>query len=222
MFWDNSPNSGTAWPLTMSAVVNNWVLWCGHLISKRNKLWKRFRDSLKIRNVSNFISTVLNNLHSTDVKPHCNEGTPHCTDYYSCYLPLYWCYPPHVLMLSVIPYMYWIPSKVLKLSPTVLMLSPHCTEPPPHYWRYPPQYWSYFPTCTAVMPHSTEGIPSRVYDKNIFTRIICNISKQLRFSIKIKELLFFWGSWAFDLEHQLERDGNSEIWKGNDVIMTSF
>ena len=71
-------------------------------------------------------------------------------------------------------------------------------------------------TCTCLRWHTPV-----FYDtfKNIFTRIICNISKQLRFSIKIKELLFSWGRWAFDIEHQLERDGNSEIWKGNDIII---
>ena len=104
------------------------------LISKRNKLWKRFRDSLKIRNISNlyfhcteqppqywccpprywrYPPTVLNTLHSTDVNPH-------CTDFIS---RMHWCYPP----------LYWTTSTVLwRLFSTVgaTLL--------PQYWCYPP------------------------------------------------------------------------------------
>ena len=146
------------------------------LISKRNKLWKRFRDSLEIRNISNLY------LHCTEqppqywcypptvlmLSPHCTEGIP----------PLYWIpstvlmLSPTVLMLSpcmywCFPPVYWIPSTVLKLSPTVLMLSPHCTEQPPQYWRYPPtvlklsphMYCCYPPTVLKVSLHSTEYPP---------------------------------------------------------------
>ena len=93
---------------------------------------------------------------------------PHCTEYnpqYWCYLPLYWCYPP--TCTDVIPPMYWIPSTVLKLSPTLLMLFHHCTEQPPQYWGiphsteaiphmyccYPPQYWRYPSTVLMLFPH---------------------------------------------------------------------
>ena len=85
---------------------------------------------------------------------------PHCTEY----PPQYWCYPPTVLMLSprmywCYPPMYWIPSTVLKLSPTVLMWSPHCTEQPPQYWSYPHMYCCYRPTVLKVPLHSTEYPP---------------------------------------------------------------
>ena len=126
------------------------------LISKRNKLWKRFRDSLEIRNISNLY------LHCTEqppqywcypptvlmLSPHCTEGIPHCTEYppqYWCYPPLYWCYPP-----------------------ACTDVSPQCTEYPPQYWSYPPLYWCYPPTVlnnlhsTEGIPHSTEAIPPHV------------------------------------------------------------
>ena len=89
------------------------------LISKWNKLWKRFRDSLTIHNISNLYL-------------HCTEQPPQ-----------YWCYPPTVLKVSPtvlkVPPLYWIPS-------TVLMLSLHCTDVTPcMYWCYPPMYWRFPP-----------------------------------------------------------------------------
>ena len=120
-----------------------WPIWFRSEISSG----KDFEILWKFVIFQIFISTVLSNLHSTDVIPPlywCYPPTvlkvsPHCTEY----PPQYWCYPPTVLMLSptctdVIPPMYWIPSTVLKLSP-------HCTEQPPKYWSYPPQYWCYPP-----------------------------------------------------------------------------
>ena len=73
---------------------------------------------------------------------------------------------------DVISPMYWMPSIVLKLSPTVQVLSPivmnnlynaegipTCTAVTPtvlkvsiHSIEYPPQYWCY--------PHSTEALPT--------------------------------------------------------------
>ena len=76
------------------------------LISKRNKLWKKFSDSLKFIIFQIFISTVLRNLHSTDVTSHCTEVSP--------------------TVLKVSP-------TVLKLSPTVLKVSLHSTEYPLQY-----------------------------------------------------------------------------------------
>ena len=130
-----------------------WPIWFRSEISSGKKfeiLWKFVIFQI-------FISTVLSNLHSTDVISHCTDVIP----------PLYWRYPP----------LHWIPSTVLMLSPTVLMLSPACTDViPPMYWCYPPLYWCYpplywttstvlkvSPTCTAVIPYSTEGIPPQYW-----------------------------------------------------------
>ena len=146
------------------------------LISKRNKLWKRFRDSLKIRNISNLYL-------------HCTEQPPQYWCYpplYWCYPPLYWCYPPHVLMLclhmywcyasnvlntlhsteaiphctDVIPPLYWTTSTVLKVSPHSTEAIPHmyCCYPPTvlkvslHSTEYPPQYWCYPPQYWCYPP----------------------------------------------------------------------
>ena len=109
------------------------------MISKRNKLWKRFRGSLKIRNISNLYL-------------HCTEQPPQYWCYpplYWCYPPLYWCYPP---LYWRYPPLYWIPSTVLMLSPTVLMLSPHM------YWCYPPNVLNTLHSTEAI-PHSTDVIP---------------------------------------------------------------
>ena len=168
------------WPCQLWSAIESCDV--ADLISKRNKLWKRFRDSLKIRNISNLYL-------------HCTERPPQ-----------YWCYPPTVLMLSPhctegIPPLYWIPS-------TVLMLSPHCTDViprmywcyppnvlntlhsteaiPPLYWCYPPtvlnnlhstegispQYWRYPPTCTAVIPPQYWRYPSTVLNTLHSTDVI--------------------------------------------------
>ena len=105
-----------------------------------------------------FISTVLSDLHTTDVIPHCTdviphctEGIPHCTEYplqYWCYPPLYWCCPPHVLMIS--------PNVLNTLHSTEAI--PHCTDVIPHCTEQPPQYWRYPPHVLLLSPHSTEGI----------------------------------------------------------------
>ena len=166
---------GVFYPTLSSYTLDHWPCqpWSAtescdvvDLISKRNKLWKRLRDSLKIRNISNLYL-------------HCTEYPPQ----YWRYPPLYWCYPP--ACTDVIPPMYWISSTELKLSPTVLLLSPHCTAfIPPLYCFYPPtvlnnlhstegiphstegiphMYWSYPPTCTEAMPPTcTAVIPPTV------------------------------------------------------------
>ena len=73
--------------------------------------------------------------------------------------------------------------------------------------------------------HVWRGLPPScmIHFKNIFTQIICNISKQLPFIIKIKELLFFWRSWVFDLEPSTWKGSNFRNLKGKlrhyDVII---
>ena len=109
-----------------------WSIWFRSEIS----FWKRFRDCLKIFNISSLISIVLRNLHGTDLILHSTEGTP------------------TVLMLS--------PNVLNTFHKTEAI--PHCTDLIPtvlnnlHSTEGIPQCWSYQPTCTAVIPHSTEGI----------------------------------------------------------------
>ena len=112
----------------------------------------------------------------------------HCTEY----SPQDWCYPPIVLTLSpsrsdVISPVYWVPSTVLKLSPTVLILSlivlnnlrstegiPTCTAVTPtvlkvsihsthvipHCTEQPPQYWSYPPQYWCCSPDVLNSLQS--------------------------------------------------------------
>ena len=140
------------------------------LLSKRNKLWKRFQI---------FIYTVLSSLQSTMLSPTVLKVSPtvlkvsptvlntlHSTDVISC---MYWCYPP----------MYWIPSTteaiphctdvihtvlkvsptvlntptVLMLSPTVLMLSLACTDVIPQCAEQSPLYWA----TSTVLNHCYMG-----------------------------------------------------------------
>ena len=115
------------------------------LISKRNKLWKIFRDSLKIRNISNLYL-------------HCTEQPPQ----YWCYLPLY---RRHLsTVLKVFP-LYRIPSTVLIISllywcyPPSTDVIPHCTKQPPQYWSYPPKVLLLSPTVLKVSFHSSDVIP---------------------------------------------------------------
>ena len=105
-----------------------WPIWFRSEISSG----KDFEILWKFVIFQVFISTVLSNLHSTDVIP----------PLYWCYPPLYWRYPP----------LYWI-------SSTVLMLSPHSTDVIPcMYWCYPPTVLNHLHSTEAI-PHSTEAIP---------------------------------------------------------------
>ena len=70
--------------------------------------------------------TVLNTLHSTDVRP------PWC-----------WCCSPHC---TEPPLRYW------SCPPTVLKLSPHCTEQPPRCWSFPLTVLKLSPHGTDVIP----------------------------------------------------------------------
>ena len=172
----------------MSAVVNNWGLWCGQSDFEAKYALEMISEIIwKFEIFQIFISTVLSNLHSTNVIPHCTEGIPHCTKY----PPQYWCYPSHVLMLSPIctdvnphmywcyPPMHWIPpqywsyrplywttSTVLKVSTYHLKLSSHMyccyplAPPPPQCWRYPSTVMMLSLQSTDVIPHSTDVIHS--------------------------------------------------------------
>ena len=143
-----------------------WPIWFRSEISSG----KDFEILWKFVIFQVFISTVLSNLHSTDVilplywipsivlmlSPTVLMLSPHM---YWCHPPMYWI-PSTVLKLSphctdvILTYtvvLYWTTSTVLKVSPTVLKVSPTCTAViPPQYWRYPsstegipPQYWCY-------------------------------------------------------------------------------
>ena len=138
-----------------------WLIWLRREISSV----KDFEILWKFVIFQIFISTVLNNLHSTDIiLPHVLKVSP-----------MYWI-PSRVLKLSpialmlfptvlklsstftaVIPHstqgippQYWIPSTVLMLSPACTDGIPHCTEQPP---SYPPPYWSYPPTVLMLLPY---------------------------------------------------------------------
>ena len=120
-----------------------WSIWFRSELSSG----KDFEILWKFVIFQSFISTVLSNLHSTDVIPHCTEYPPQ----YWRYPPLYWYHPLHVLMLSPnvlkvsLRSTDVIPLHVLILSPTILN-NLHNTEAiPPQYWSYPPQYWCYPP-----------------------------------------------------------------------------
>ena len=110
MYWtsSNALNNLHSTEPTLYGVISRLYCDVVHVISKRNKVWKRYRDSLKIRNVS-------------DRYLHCTEQPPQ-----------YWCYPHTVLKLS--PQYCWYPPLYWTTS-TVLKLSPHSTEAiPPMYW----------------------------------------------------------------------------------------
>ena len=151
-----------------------WPIWFRSELSS----WKDFEILWKFVIFQIFISTVLSNLHSTDVIPHCTDViplhvlmlSPQCTEYppqYWSYPPLYWCYPPTVL--NNLHSTEGIPT-VLKLSPTCTAVIPHSTEATLHSTDViphstdviPRMYWRYPPTVLNNL-HSTEAIPPQYW-----------------------------------------------------------
>ena len=123
--WPCQPSLGfytlDLWPCQPSSTLEACDV--ADVILKRNKVWKRYRDSLKIRNVP-------------DRYLHCTEQPPQ-----------HWYYPPTVLKLS--PQYCWYPPLYWTTS-TVLKLSPHSTEaiPPPP----PPPHTHTHTHCTEQLP----------------------------------------------------------------------
>ena len=148
------------WPCQLWSTIESCDV--VNLISKQNKLWKRFRHSLKIRNIWNL---YLHCTEQTSIVLMLSPTVLKVSPLYWCYPPLYWCYPP----------LYWIPSTVLMLSPTVLMISP-C--------MYPPMYW--IPsTVLKLSPYYTDVIPPLYWTTSTVLKVSPTVLKLCPHVLKV-------------------------------------